>query len=1061
MVHRCDRIIPDLDNRLLPPNAARAGRNLRLGASVGDTNLATTLVNGMLEIEYPIAHPLPAGDNLVIGVREDFESQSVFFALWNSNDDHGIYRIQGESIDLVIEGSILAFEEDSDVSMAIIDGKLYWTDNINQPRMVNIAKGIAGDYPSPLEEWMITQIKRQPGLPLAAKFFNGIGYLTVDIWSKTDISNDFSDSGITTFTGIPFQFSYYYIYDNDEESTIAPFSTECYYTKQIQISIPQDEYNAYLLNLNLVKQIVYLYRQGNDGVWYVIKSVDNVDVNSYSIVVDDLLTIPKVAVSSDIVDRSFDAVPLLATSNEIAQNRITLSNYLIDYPTVDTLTLTATAVAATYDANINAQVVNKIHKPGGTYNVGVELLDEWGRRIGVVNQVPVTIPTYENFAVQSEGNDVPENENRDWEDNSYWIDWELTGTVPSWVKYYRVVESTAVRVVRFHRMTTILLYWYQGENGQDYLSRFYLGEVYRQSDTGGPFTEALDFFHKGYAIFLPTESPINFVKGDETYVTIIGSYAYELGTVLAPFDFANYGEGREYKVDKQVNNALYIKLQGDILDEPDFPFSVNYGLASSLNQDPMYFGIEVTTKTTTASEIYYQNENVFTDITGGAISATGTLYGDAYLTRFKKIFNPWFTPYIDNFQPQNTTDYISYITDPNASFPFRGNLTFGVYVAMNPTDIYSQDWNPQQGQESVVNERQEQVRVENGIAFSSALIQGTQINGLSKFNSLDLRQAPLENGPITALVRTSATQREPGVLLAIGKNGVSSFYYDGIQLTNVDGTANVSTSDKYLASQRPLVGNYGAEKLRNICATPLGTVYYWSEGIRDWIRYTNAGLEQLGETYQFMNFLRNQLSNSDSVFVTYDQVTDEAILVGNNSSGYVFSERFKTFQPARDYAQGEPSIRPERGATLSTRTFFFLKGRVWQMGSGLSAQPNRFFDEVKNPELTIITNVEPTVVKRWNQIVIFGPSPIETELSSEAPEGTDDDVLSSYILPGWWIPRKWSYEAAIKTSVDDDAEVMNGRIMESRLLISTFVWSTSNFVKLNYIEVKATRSPVQ
>jgi hypothetical protein len=101
------------------------------------------------------------------------------------------------------------------------------------------------------------------------------------------------------------------------------------------------------------------------------------------------------------------------------------------------------------------------------------------------------------------------------------------------------------------------------------------------------------------------------------------------------------------------------------------------------------------------------------------------------------------------------------------------------------------------------------------------------------------------------------------------------------------------------------------------------------------------------------------------------------------------------------------------------------------------------------------------VVKRWNQIVIFGPSPIETELSSEAPEGTDDDVLSSYILPGWWIPRKWSYEAAIKTSVDDDAEVMNGRIMESRLLISTFVWSTSNFVKLNYIEVKATRSPVQ
>lgn len=455
---------------------------------------------------------------------------------------------------------------------------------------------------------------------------------------------------------------------------------------------------------------------------------------------------------------------------------------------------------------------------------------------------------------------------------------------------------------------------------------------------------------------------------------------------------------------------------------------------------------------------YYQTAAIYE--ASESFPITGSLLGDCYLSAFKKA-NLGGT--VSFYYPVPESAY------PSGSFNLKNTDTTsqntyiieGIFASMNPTDIYSQLWVSDIGWENVTNENQAQKRIANGILFSSALIQGTQINGLSKFNSLDLRQAPLENGPITALVRTSATQREPGVLLAIGKNGVSSFYYDGIQLTNVDGTANVSTSDKYLASQRPLVGNYGAEKLRNICATPLGTVYYWSEGIRDWIRYTNAGLEQLGETYQFMNFLRNQLSNSDSVFVTYDQVTDEAILVGNNSSGYVFSERFKTFQPARDYAQGEPSIRPERGATLSTRTFFFLKGRVWQMGSGLSAQPNRFFDEVKNPELTIITNVEPTVVKRWNQIVIFGPSPIDTELSSEAPEGTDDDVLSSYILPGWWIPRKWSYEAAIKTSVDDDGEVMNGRIMESRLLISTFVWSTSNFLKLNYIEVKATRSPVQ
>jgi len=221
----------------------------------------------------------------------------------------------------------------------------------------------------------------------------------------------------------------------------------------------------------------------------------------------------------------------------------------------------------------------------------------------------------------------------------------------------------------------------------------------------------------------------------------------------------------------------------------------------------------------------------------------------------------------------------------------------GYAVSMNPTNIYAQNWDSDIGQANVVNENQRQKRILQGIIFSNPLIQGTQINGLSKFNSVDNRQAPLENGPITALVRTSATQSEPGVLLAIGKNGVSSFYYDGIQLTNVDGTSNVSTSDRYLASQRPLVGNYGASRLRNICVTPLGTVYYWSENIKDWIRYSQAGLDQLGEIYGFMNFIRNELQTSDSVMMTYDQVTDEAILIGNNANAAVFSERYKTFQP--------------------------------------------------------------------------------------------------------------------------------------------------------------------
>lgn len=1050
MVHRIDRITPDLDDRLILPNAGRNSLNMRFAASIGDTNLSMSLVNGMSELEYPEENPLPAGDNQVIGVKEDFETQSVFFMLWNSNDDGGLYRIQGNAIALVLK--VPGLVEDSDVSIAVIDNKAYWTDNISQPRMVNIQKGIDGDYPDPLEEWMITQIKRPPGLPLEVEQLNSLSvYAPVDEWNVRSASIDFNPSNISIFNNdIPFQFSYYYIYDNEEESVIAPYSVECYFTESIKLTIPVAESAAYLNGINMVKNIVYLYRQGNDGIWYVVKNTTN--NGAYVVNIDNLLRMPKITVSSDITNRQFDAMPLKSVSNETAQNRLNHANYLTDYDTVSGLILTATPAQAEF-ITVATVKNNKVHKPGAIYNVGIELLDEWGRRIGVVNQTPVKITNNQGFNNPQQDWDpyVPFDIYEDALDNNYWIQYTVSGTVPSWCKYYRVVESAAQTVVSFHRFVSSMLYWYEGEDGLVYLSRVYLGSQYRQPNALGPFDIALDYYHKGYALYLPTGIPIQFTKGDETFVQIIGSYAF-LGDDPR-FDYATYGNGREYQVDKQVDNVLYFKLQRDILDQAHQP---ELGLADSLLEAPLYFFVDVTTKTKSASEFYYQNQEVFEVPSNGNIYQTGRLKGDCYLTYYEKIYNPWFTNFIDGI---NGEGYIEWVTSDDPSFPLRGGETRGIVIAMNPTNVYNQSWNPEQGQVSVVNETQKQVRIQQGIIFSDSLIQGTQINGLSKFNSVDNRQAPLENGPITALVRTSATQREPGVLLAIGKNGVSSFYYDGIQLTNVDGTSNVSTSDRYLASQRPLVGNYGAEKLRNICVTPLGTVYYWSEGIRDWIRYTNAGLEQLGETYQFMNYLRNQLDSSTSVMMTYDQVTDEAIIIGNSANALVFSERYKTFQGEREYNQGEESICPERGATLSTRTFFFLQGHVWQMGPGISpsAAENSFFGEVKNPQLTIVTNEQPTISKQWNSIKVIGDRPLTCQINS----GSREPVRQSQILQGWWINRKGDWDAAIRRDENSTGGIMNGKIMESRILITTFAFDASSFDGINYIEVISNKSIVQ
>lgn len=1063
MIHRVDRILPDIDDRLIPANAGRGGSNMRLAASIANTDLAMTLVNGMAQIDYDI----PAGDNLVVGAT-DKGNEGVFFALWNSNDDHSIYRILAGTIALVIRTSLLGFTETGEVDLRVIDGKLYWTNDDSQPGMVNIAKGIAGDYPDPIEEWMITQIKRPPGLLLE---------LSPTDFTFEEASIDYdNDFPVPT----PLQFSYYYVYDNDEESRFGPWSPCTWFRTGVSITIPAAEFDTYLDGINVVKQVVFVYRIGNDGIPYTVKRVNNASPFDGSLTIANVATLARSAVSADITDADFDAVPLKAKTLEVAQNRLNLANYLIDYPNWDGLTLELELVQNAFSSESTGDGANRVFMYGD-YDVGVVLLDEWQRRIGVVASQRITIPSpvYQSIPYNVDGGAptgepplVPAFFN---EDGSYFynIDFTLSGTFPSWAKYYQIVYSKSQSYNYFYKTVCRLYFWYT-YNGQDFL----VNSPYFQYD-GSTFdpiadtvplaslisspTQGVVYSFRGYALELSSGEPFLFDSTGDQYLAISQEY-FPAGLDLPESEFppATNVNPVEYKIEKASGNLLFINQNPAqqlyaAFQSPDAPVGIFTG------QYPfsLYYQVYLYSKKTAPDERFYQNTNAVL-IADNVL--TGTVYGDCYGARFKKLNNGGGQSVLNTqLLVSGATPYQVVVANADGN-SLRSYATFpytiqGYAVSMNPTNIYAQNWDSDIGQANVVNENQRQSRILQGIVFSNPLVQGTQINGLSKFNSVDNRQAPLENGPITALVRTSATQREPGVLLAIGTNGVSSFYYDGIQLTNVDGTSNVSTSDKYLASQRPLVGNYGAERISDIYATPLGTVYYWSSGIQDWIRYSNAGLDQLGEIYGFMNFVRNGLASSTKVMMTYDQTTDEAILIGNNSVAYVFSERYKTFQPVRDYQQGVDNISPEYGASIANRTFFFIQGQVWEMGPGVTADNNSFFGEVKNPQLSVVTNEGPAIVKQWNSIKVLGPRPLTCQVNNG---GGETPVIQSYIDEGWWIERKageWS--AAIRKDENSVGGVLNGNPMESRILISSFAWDANNFDKLNYIEVKSNISPVQ
>ncbi len=394
---------------------------------------------------------------------------------------------------------------------------------------------------------------------------------------------------------------------------------------------------------------------------------------------------------------------------------------------------------------------------------------------------------------------------------------------------------------------------------------------------------------------------------------------------------------------------------------------------------PLLWNFTLTQEGNVDDQIVYTTQNTYSasDYTAelnqnGVVR--GWLKGDGYIAKVKKQvpttssdIKLYIFPGLTGAQQPSIIDKAIRIDNVNWS---------ALMISMSPRDIYAQDWNQSIGQLNTVNYKDARNRLlPSNICFSGNIIQGTQVNGLNKFNSVDFRQAPAENGPITSLVTTNATQREPGVLLAIGTFGVSSFYYDAIQLTNVDGSNNVTTTDSYLASQRPLIGQYGTARPMSVTKTPLGTVYWWSDVVNDMIRYSNAGLERLGNTFSFANYLRKNYNDTPLLITWYDQVTDEINLIGTGKPASVFSERFKTFQGERDYTASFPTggLTPDRGIGVATKQYLFVNGEVYVTDVDDSSVPNNFiFGEFKNPDLTIVTNESPVNVKRWNQIKMFG-----------------------------------------------------------------------------------------
>lgn len=162
---------------------------------------------------------LPAnGDNICIGSYFDQVNQLIYFFNYNSQGNHGIYKlsVNTETITKIFLCNtdsltdVLNFDANYPVhSVALVyrdEGQgnlLYWTDGVNPPKYLNVDT-VSSLAPFTLD--MLTAAKNAPLAPADGIYGSNANVLTNNLRKKL------------------FRFSYRWVYENGEKSTFSPIS---------------------------------------------------------------------------------------------------------------------------------------------------------------------------------------------------------------------------------------------------------------------------------------------------------------------------------------------------------------------------------------------------------------------------------------------------------------------------------------------------------------------------------------------------------------------------------------------------------------------------------------------------------------------------------------------------------------------------------------------------------------------------------------------------------------------------------------------------------------------
>lgn len=372
-----------LDDRLLPEGEYRDALNIQVtkndvgqdsNAGVVHTIKGNTIAHTSLAL---------AGDYEVIGSFFDEKNNTIYWFVTN-NSTHTIYKwnVLDSLATPIVTGSFLNFNKSNKITgINLIEDYLFWTDNRNQPRRIDVTKANGSYYTT---EDSISVAKYAP-------------YLSPEI---TEMSFQ------STITSLQIEkkfvrFAYRYKFDDNTYSLISPFSAIAFKPKDEIISNSNEqteifdtsEYAGMVNGINQVnlkidapsnlgiEQIEILYKESDSTAIRLIDTKQYSDVSNGELVYIYKSTQPKATLPEDQLTRVFDNVPIKALAQEITGNRVIYGNIttghdidgICDYEVFY-------SPKSAEETVLNTQSL----KQRRTYEVGLVFSDKYGRTSPVI-----------------------------------------------------------------------------------------------------------------------------------------------------------------------------------------------------------------------------------------------------------------------------------------------------------------------------------------------------------------------------------------------------------------------------------------------------------------------------------------------------------------------------------------------------------------------------------------------------------------------------------------------------------------------------------------------------